>query len=187
MHLHASNNIAEYEVLILSMRISIALGIWWICVLDDSMLVINQIYKEWMGNVDKMMTYCQEIYKLEDKFDGIEFLHMVRTKNEEVGVLEKLVSSRPLVPSRVFLQILHGPTIHEKMASPLVKSLYGSDSEFPITQLAEVMVINSDWHTPFIQYSRIGLCHQIKHRRSVSNARPKLMHWLMMKYTGRVP
>lgn len=73
-------------------------------------------------------------------------------KNEEVGVLEKLLSSRPLVPSRVFLQILHGPTIHEKMASPLVESLYGSDSEFPITQLAEVMVINSDWHTPFIQY-----------------------------------
>lgn len=37
-----------------------------------------------------MMTYCQEIYKLEDKFDGIEFLHIVQTKNEEVGVVEKL-------------------------------------------------------------------------------------------------
>lgn len=98
------------------------------------------------------MTYCQEIYKLEDKFDGIEFLHIVETKNEEVGVVEKIGSSRPLVPSRVFLQILHGPTIHEKMASPLVESLCGTDSEFPITQLAEVMVINSDWCTPFIQH-----------------------------------
>jgi hypothetical protein len=116
------------------------------------MLVINQIYKEWMGNVDKMMTYCQETYKLEDKFDGIEFLHIVQTKKRGGRCCGKIGSSRPLVPSRVFLQILHGPTIHEKMASPLVESLCGLDFEFPITQLAEVMVINSDWRTPFIQH-----------------------------------
>jgi hypothetical protein len=51
--------------------------------------MINQVNKEWTCNGDKMMAYCYEILKLEDKFDGVEFLHILRAINEEANVLAK--------------------------------------------------------------------------------------------------
>lgn len=81
-----SNNIAEYETLLLSMRIAITLGKRQIWVLGDSILVINQVNKEWTHNDVKMIAYCQEIQNLRDKFDGIEFLHVLRAKSEETNI-----------------------------------------------------------------------------------------------------
>jgi hypothetical protein len=44
------------------------------------MLLLNQANKECTYNEDKMMAYCQEICKLGDKFDGIDFLHILQAK-----------------------------------------------------------------------------------------------------------
>ena len=41
------------------------------------MLVINQLNKDWSYSSEKMDTYCAEIRKLEGKFYGIEYHHMV--------------------------------------------------------------------------------------------------------------
>jgi hypothetical protein len=41
------------------------------------MLVINQANKERSCMDDKMLLYCQELYKLENNFDGLEYLHIL--------------------------------------------------------------------------------------------------------------
>jgi hypothetical protein len=46
MHFLASNNAAEYEALLHGLRISTALSIRWLKILEDSMLIINQANKE---------------------------------------------------------------------------------------------------------------------------------------------
>jgi hypothetical protein len=51
------------------------------------MHMINQVNKEWTCNEDKMMAYCYKTLKLEDKFDGIEFLCILRAINKEADVL----------------------------------------------------------------------------------------------------
>lgn len=56
------------------------------------MLIINKDNKEWTYNKDKIMN--EEIRKLEDKFDGIEFSHVLHAKNEEANILAKIGSSR---------------------------------------------------------------------------------------------
>jgi hypothetical protein len=97
--------------MLLSLRIAITLGIRWVRVLGESLLVINQVNKDWTFNVDRMMNYCQEIQNLKDKFDGIEFSYVLWAKNEEVEIPKKLGCSRSLVPLEVFVEILHAPTI----------------------------------------------------------------------------
>jgi hypothetical protein len=77
MHFPASNNTAEYEALLHGLRIAMALGIRRLKVLGDSMLVINQANKEWSCLDDKMLLYCQELCKLENNFDGLEYLHIL--------------------------------------------------------------------------------------------------------------
>jgi ribonuclease HI len=103
MHFPASNNALEYEELLHDLRISTALGICQLKVLGDSLLVVNQANKEWSYLDDKMLLYCQELCKLENNFNGLEYLHILRGKNEITDELAKLSSSRAMVPTGVFL------------------------------------------------------------------------------------
>jgi ribonuclease HI len=73
MHFPASNNEAEYEALLHGLRILTTLGIHRLKVLIDSLLIVDQANKEWSCLDDKMLLYCQELYKLENNFDSLEF------------------------------------------------------------------------------------------------------------------
>ena len=50
----------------------------------------------------KMAVYCQEVRKLEDKFDSLELNHIPRWLNDAADELAKMASSRELVPASVF-------------------------------------------------------------------------------------
>jgi hypothetical protein len=77
MHFLTSNNAAEYDALLHGLWIAMALGICRLKVLRDSMLVVNQANKEWSYLDDKMKLYCQELRKLENNFDGLEYMHIM--------------------------------------------------------------------------------------------------------------
>ena len=74
----ASNNVAEYEVLVNSLRIEIELGVRCLDVRGDSQLVIDQVMKPSSCHDPKMEAYCKEVHKLEDKFHGLELNHIAR-------------------------------------------------------------------------------------------------------------
>jgi ribonuclease HI len=76
MHFLASNNVAEYEALLHGLRVAITLSIYQLRVLGDSSLVVNQANKEWSCLDEKMMMYCQDLCRLENNFDGLEYLHI---------------------------------------------------------------------------------------------------------------
>jgi ribonuclease HI len=77
MHFSASNNASKYEALVHGLRITTTLNIRRLKVLRDSLLIVNQANKEWSCLDDKMMLYCQKLHKLENKFDGHEYLHIL--------------------------------------------------------------------------------------------------------------
>ena len=78
IHFPASYNVVEYKTCLHGLRIAIKLGVKCLLVYDDSTLVINQVNKDWSCTSDKMDAYCSEIRKLEGKFYGIEYHHVVR-------------------------------------------------------------------------------------------------------------
>ena len=94
VHLHfpSSNNVAEYEALINGLRIAIELGIRRLNIWGDSQLVVNQVMKESRSHDAKMATYCQEVRRLEDKFDGLELNHIPRHLNDAADALAKAMS-----------------------------------------------------------------------------------------------
>ncbi|XP_066311164.1 uncharacterized protein [Miscanthus floridulus] len=103
IHFAASNNAAEYEAYLHGLRIAVELGVKRLMVYGDSVLVINQLNKDWSCSNDKMDAYCAEIRKLEGKFYGIEYHHVVRDQKQITDYLSKLGSSRAMVPPRVFV------------------------------------------------------------------------------------
>ena len=77
-------------------------------------LVMNQLNKDWSCSSEKMDAYCIEIRKLEGKFYGIKYHHMVRDQNQPADQLSKIASSRVTVPPGVFVQDLLAPSIKEE-------------------------------------------------------------------------
>jgi ribonuclease HI len=108
-----SNNEAEYEALLHGIRLAASLGIKRLLVYDDSTVVINQVNKSWDRNKENMEAYYLEVRKLENKFYGLEFHHVVRDNNIAADVLSKLGSTRAQVPAGVFVHELHTPSIPE--------------------------------------------------------------------------
>jgi hypothetical protein len=95
-----------------------------------------------------MYTYCLEVRKLENKFYGLEFHHIVRNNNVAADVLSMLGSTNAQVPARVFVHELHAPSIPEP--APTTTNLAPSSAG------QDVMMIDVDWQQPFIDY----ICEQ---------------------------
>ena len=119
LHFPASNNAAEYEACLAGLRIAIELGIKRLLVYGDSALVINQLNKDWDCNHEKMEAYVAEIRKLENKFYGLEYVHVVRGENKIADELSKLGSSRADLPPGVFVEDLIQPSITPVPATPI--------------------------------------------------------------------
>ena len=59
----------------------------------------------------KMATYCQEVGRLEDKFDGLELNHIPRRLNKVADAHAKAASDREPVPTGIFASDQHKPSV----------------------------------------------------------------------------
>jgi ribonuclease HI len=109
----ATNNEAEYEALIHGLRVVTSLGIKRLLVYGDSVVVINQVNKDWDCIKNNIDTYCAEVRKLEKNFQGLEILHVLRDSNIAADVLAKLGLDRVKVPPGVFIEELPSPSIKQ--------------------------------------------------------------------------
>jgi ribonuclease HI len=98
----ASNNMAEYEALLYDLRITVETGIKRLNVREDSQLVIDQVMKNASCHDEKMEVYCNAVRALEDKFYGIELIHVPRKYNEEADELANIARGESPFP-RMFL------------------------------------------------------------------------------------
>jgi len=59
----------------------------------------------------KMEAYCKEVRRLEDKFHGLELIHIARCYNEAADELAKIALTRGTVPPDAFSRDLHEPSV----------------------------------------------------------------------------
>jgi ribonuclease HI len=77
LHVHATNNVAEYEVLVNGLRIIAELGVQRLYICGDSELVVNQVMGESNCRDSCMAAHRQEVRKLEEKINGFKLHHIV--------------------------------------------------------------------------------------------------------------
>jgi hypothetical protein len=153
-------------------------------------VVINQAKKSWDRNKETMDAYCLEVRKLENKFYGLEFHHVISDNNVAADVLSKLGSTHAQVPAGVFVHELHAPSIPEPAPT--------TTDPAPSQAGQEVMMIDVDWRQPFIDYIREqkvptdkNLAEQITHQaKSYVLVGDKLYRWgatsgVLMKFVPR--
>jgi hypothetical protein len=93
------------------LRIAIELGVRRLDARGDSQLVIDQVMKNSHYRDPKMVAYCDEVRRLEDKFYGLELNHIARRYNETADELAKIASGQTTVPPDVFSRDLHQPSV----------------------------------------------------------------------------
>jgi len=145
----ASNNVAKYEACLHGIRLAVELGVKRVYIYGDSALVINQLNKEWDTTHEKMDLYCKEIRRWESNFYGIDYIHVVRDKNQAADALSKIGSSWAQIPQGVFLQDIHTPSVGTDLVDkPPNETLLVGDAT-PTTS-------GNDWRTPFVKYLSDG-------------------------------
>jgi len=107
----AASNVAEYEALVNGLKVATELGVRRLDVRGDSQLVIDQVMKTSNCHDPKMEAYCKEVRRLEDKFHGLELVHVARRYNEAADDLAKIASTRGTVPPDAFSRDLHEPSV----------------------------------------------------------------------------
>jgi hypothetical protein len=123
---------------------AVSLGIKRLLVYGNSLLVIQQVNKEWDINKNTLDAYVGEIRKLENKFSGLEIHHVIRDNNMGADVLSKLGSDRANVPPGVFVHELHHPSIKLPDQSAIAQG--------PTELDREVLMIDVVWWVTFIDF-----------------------------------
>lgn len=85
---YGTNNVAEYEGLILGLELALDKGIDHICIEGDSMLVIQQMNGKWKINYPHLRALHQKATELYRRIPhGEGFVHIYRDKNERADAL----------------------------------------------------------------------------------------------------
>jgi ribonuclease HI len=106
-----TNNVAEYEAVILVLRKLRALGVTTCIIKTDSKVVASQVKKEYSAKDPALMQYLTTVHSLERQFKGFTLQHVDRAKNEEANTLAKAAARGESLPSDVFYHVIGMPAI----------------------------------------------------------------------------
>lgn len=83
----ATNNVAEYQALILGLSLAKDIGVKKVYFKLDSQLVVRQLSGEYRIKNDKLKVLAQKVKELELLFEKCEYQHICRSRNKEADKL----------------------------------------------------------------------------------------------------
>ena len=88
----ASNNEAEYEVIIVGLNLAYSMKADQLEICSDSQLVMKQIEDSYEARGEKMIIYLKKVRELFKKFIRVQVRHVPTTENTRANALAKLAT-----------------------------------------------------------------------------------------------
>jgi ribonuclease HI len=158
-----TNNVVEYEAVILGLRKLRALGVTTCIIRTDSKVVAGQVEKDYAAKDPALMQYLAAVRSLERQFKGFTLQHVDRAKNEEVDALAKEAARGEALPSDVFYHVIGTPAVRSPEGLQITNDTEGH-------RIVNLIMIE-DWRAPitlFLQRyyhpSDINEAKCLKHR-----------------------
>jgi hypothetical protein len=99
----------------------------------------------------KMEAYCDKVWRLEDKFYGLELNHIARRYNESADELIKIASGQTTVPPDVFSRDIHQPSVKtDDMPEPEVSSATEGEA-LRVEGERNGVTPNRNWQAPYLE------------------------------------
>jgi ribonuclease HI len=125
-----TNNEAEYEALLTSLRIAKELGANRLKIRSDSQLIVGQVNGEYEAREDRMTKYLKLVQNAMKWFDEVMLVQVPREQNTEADALAKLASSDEATDQ--YIEVQHSPSHLEEKISPIN--------------------VSNSWMTPIVNY-----------------------------------
>jgi ribonuclease HI len=123
-----TNNIAEYEAILLGLHKLRAINVQTCVLRMDSKVVSGQIEKEYIAQEPTSEKYLASVRRMENYFKGFIVEYIKRNKNTEADELAKVIARNTLVPPVVFYQVLEDALIKIVLPKPrLINIIEGKD------------------------------------------------------------
>jgi ribonuclease HI len=106
-----TNNIAEYEALILGLRKLKAMGIRRAVLKTDSQVITGHIDNSCKARDPKLEKYLDTVQRIEASFEGFSVKNIPRGENEHADLLAKSAAQRLPLPSEVFFETIKAPSV----------------------------------------------------------------------------
>ena len=107
----ATNNEAEYEVLLIGMAMVQRMGGKLVKLFSDSRLVVGQVKGEFKAKDERIQGYLSQVKCLQPKFDSFDLLYVPKNGNAHADSLAMLTTSSAQDLLRVILvEDLYKPT-----------------------------------------------------------------------------
>jgi ribonuclease HI len=158
-----TNNIAEYEAVILGLRKLRALGITTCIVKTDSKVVARQVEKEYSAKDPALMQYLTVVHSLERQFKGFTLQHVDHTRNKEADALAKAAARGETLPSDVFYHVVGTPAVRNPEGLQVTNDAEGH-------RIVNLIMIG-DWQAPITLFpqgyyhpSDVNEAKRLKHR-----------------------
>jgi ribonuclease HI len=135
-----TNNVAEYEAVILGLHKLQALGVTTCIIKIDSKVVTSQVEKDYAAKDPALIQYLTAVSSLERQFKGFTLQHVDRAKNDEADALAKAAARGEALPSDVFYHVIGTPAIR----SPEGLQITNDTEGHRIVNL----IMTEDWRAP---------------------------------------
>ncbi|XP_043714589.1 uncharacterized protein LOC122662949 [Telopea speciosissima] len=135
-----TNNQAEYEALIISLKMLSAMRVWNVEIISNSQLVIRHLAKEYRCESQTLLPYFSLAQQCLSKFDDTSVKHIPRAENSVANGLAQAASSILFSKGEVEKVFI----IQRKTFSSVLE-----DEVFEIGYLDEVQ---PDWRSPIIHF-----------------------------------
>ncbi|XP_042400865.1 uncharacterized protein LOC121990876 [Zingiber officinale] len=136
LNFRATNNEAEYEVLLAGLQAARHVGAARVIIYLDSQLVTQQVTSNFMINCDKLQVYREVYERMKEEFTEVIVTKIPRSENERVDELAKIVSS-------LTTWVLDRSTAQTFLIAQI--------------DLQNNREATIDWRTPMINYLRQGI------------------------------
>jgi ribonuclease HI len=144
-----TNNIAEYEAVILGIRKLKALCVTTCIIKTDSKVVAGQIEKHYSAKDPALLQYLTTVRSLEKQFKGFTLQHVDRARNEEADALAKSAARGEALPSDMFYHVIGTPTVRSPEGLQITTNAEGHR----IVNL----IMAEDWRAPITLFLQ-GYC-----------------------------
>jgi ribonuclease H / adenosylcobalamin/alpha-ribazole phosphatase len=119
---NCTNNIAEYEALLLGLRKLRAMGIRRVILKTDSQVISGHVDKRSKARDPKLEKYLDTVRRLEASFEGFFDKNIPRGENEHADLLAKSAAQGLPLPSEVFFETTKAPSVELMERAVLVIS-----------------------------------------------------------------
>jgi ribonuclease HI len=155
---NCTNNIAEYEALLLGLRKLKAMGIRRAILKSDSQAISGHVDKSSKARYPKLEKYLDAVRRIEASFKGFSVKNIPREENEHTDLLTKSAAQGLPLPSEVFFETIKAPSVELMERAVLTIS----------------PVLSEDWRTEIVSFLQ-GNCisdDEVSNKRMEARTRP---------------